>query len=241
MEETFGVIRPANFCKRIFASRAALNAELADVVAEQLADAIAQRGHALLAVSGGTTPLNFFHLLAGRDLPWRQVTVTLADERWVPPEHVDSNQRLVTENLLIGAARAAQFIPLWSSAPTVAAAADRLDPVLAALDVIDVLMLGIGGDGHTASLFPQASALAAGLDMQSGRACIAIEPVTAPHARLSMTLPRLLRAHAIFIQITGAEKMAVLENAASSPDPMRWPVSAILQQPLVPVTVYWSN
>ena len=241
MEVIFGVMQSANFSKRTFASRAALDAELADAVAGRLAAAIDQRGRALLVVSGGTTPLNFFRLLAGRDLPWRQVTVTLADERWVPPDHADSNQRLVAENLLVGAASAAQFIPLWRPAPTVAAAADLLDPLLAALDVIDVLMLGMGGDGHTASLFPQASALAAGLDMQSNRACIAVDPVAAPHARLSMTLPRLLRSRAIFIQITGAEKMVVLESAASTSDAMRWPVSAILRQPLVPVTVYWSN
>ena len=224
-----------------FPSRKALDAQLAADVAAALENAVATRGHALLAVSGGSTPIGFFHLLSQQDIPWSKVTITLVDERWVEPDHTDSNEKRVRECLLINAAAQADFIPLKNNAESVVAGQAQLEQVLSRLGTLDVLVLGMGADGHTASLFPQAESLAEALDQDSGKSCIAIDPVTTSHQRMTMTLPRLLDARQIYIHITGDEKKAVLEKARRATDPALLPISAIIRQQRVPVTLYWAK
>jgi len=226
---------------RTFSSRPELDEELARNVAAALEESIVRRGQGILVVSGGSTPLHFFHSLSRQDLPWEKVVVTLADDRWLAPDHRDSNEKLVREHLLINQARGARFLPLKNDAATPQEGADKLDALLKTLGRFSVVILGMGSDGHTASLFPGATALAEGLNMDSGKDCIGVEPLTAPHLRMSLTLPRLLNTEHLIIHITGDEKKAILEKARGDNDPDKTPISAVLNQGLVPVTLYWAE
>jgi len=225
---------------REFASRERLDEALADTVVEMLGRGISQNGSATLVVSGGSTPLNFFRLLSALPLAWDRVTVLLADERWVPPDHSDSNERLVRENLLVGAAAAARFLPLKTAHDSAEQAEGNVDSILATVGRFDLVILGMGGDGHTASLFPGATALPEGLDMASGRQCLAVTPVSAPHQRMSMTLPRLLDSERIFVHITGTDKKHTLDLARKKNDPFKLPIAAVLNQERTPVTLYYA-
>ena len=138
--------------------------DLADITAARLRAAVSARGAASLVVSGGRTPAPMFRALRACELPWERVTVTLADERWVPADAADSNERMVRAELLQGAAAAARFVGLVNAAPTPEAGRAATDAALRAIPrPFDVVMLGMGNDGHTASLFPDAPALAAAL------------------------------------------------------------------------------
>lgn len=136
---------------------------LANDVAEQLRAAISARGEATLVVSGGRSPVAFFQNLAKQGLDWSKVTITLADERWVPVEHADSNAGLLKQYLLQGPAAKAKFLSLYSAAANLEDAARQADRLLAELPAIDVLVLGMGDDGHTASLFPNSPNLSEAL------------------------------------------------------------------------------
>ena len=224
-----------------FENTSALDIELAEKVAALLAADIQARGKASLVVSGGRTPMGFFHLLSQQLLDWSSVTVTLADERWVDADHQDSNEKLVRENLLINEAHQAQFISLKSAAENAVDAESECEQALASAGQFTVVILGMGDDGHTASLFPGADALAMGLDMSSGRTAIAVTPTEAPHQRMSMTLPRLLDAQQLIIHISGSSKQAVLQAAQGSDDAAELPIRAILGQQVAPLSIYWAK
>ena len=224
-----------------FENTSALDIELAEKVAALLAADIQARGKASLVVSGGRTPMGFFHLLSQQLLDWSSVTVTLADERWVDADHQDSNEKLVRENLLINEAHQAQFISLKSAAKNAVDAESECEQALASAGQFTVVILGMGDDGHTASLFPGTEALALGLDMNSGRTAIAVTPTSAPHQRMSMTLPRLLNAGQVIIHISGSSKQDVLLAAQNGDNAAELPIRAILGQQVAPLSVYWAK
>jgi 6-phosphogluconolactonase len=224
-----------------FENTSALDIELAEKVAALLAADIQARGKASLVVSGGRTPMGFFHLLSQQLLDWSSVTVTLADERWVDADHQDSNEKLVRENLLINEAHQAQFISLKSAADNAVDAESECEQALASAGQFTVVILGMGDDGHTASLFPGTEALALGLDMNSGRTAIAVTPTAAPHQRMSMTLPRLLNAGQVIIHISGSSKQDVLLAAQNGDNAAELPIRAILGQQVAPLSVYWAK
>ncbi len=215
---------------------------LAGAVAAQLREALDRRGHALLAVSGGRSPVAFFEALHGQALPWGQVTVLLADERCVPPDALDSNAALVRRHLLQGPAAAAHFLPFFDALPTSGPEPVRLAALaearLAELPwPLDVLVLGMGEDGHTASLFPGAPGLAQAL---SGPARVAwVRPSSAPHARLTLTLPVLQQARQVHLVLSGPAKRAVLERAGAQPG-SALPISLVLQRPGPPVEIWYA-
>lgn len=219
-----------------FPQAAAASAALAQAVAADLAAAIATRGHATLAVSGGRSPVPFFQALAQTALDWPRVTITLVDERVVPPEHADSNAGLVRQYLLQGPAAAAAFLPLVNTA---ANPEQELATAQTLWQTPDVVVLGMGDDGHTASLFPAADNLAAGLDAANPQALIGIVPPAAPHRRISMTLAELQRSGKLYLAIAGAGKRAVLDTAAQAVD-ATYPISYLLQPSEKPLHVYWA-
>jgi 6-phosphogluconolactonase len=224
-----------------FENTSALDIELSAKVAKLLVADIAETGSASLVVSGGRTPMGFFHLLSQQMLDWSKVSITLADDRWVDADHADSNEKLVRANLLINEAHQATFIGLKNSAADAIVGEPEAEQALAAVGKFTVLILGMGDDGHTASLFPGADALALGLDMDSGRTCIGVTPTAAPHQRISMTLPRLLDSQQIIIHISGAGKQQVLEQAQAGDDVEALPIRAILKQQQAPLAIYWAK
>ena len=209
-----------------------LAGELALTVSNALRGAIAERGAATLVVSGGRSPIAFFERLAQQELDWAKVTVSLADERWVP----DSNEGLVRQHLLQGPAAAARLIGLYQSAASLDEAAERADAVLAELPPIDVLVLGMGDDGHTASLFPASPNLEAGLDLASTRRCLPLLAPSVPHQRLSMTRSLLASAAFIALSVQGPGKLATLRAALAGNDLTEMPIRAFLHDPL---DIYW--
>ncbi|MCW3480774.1 6-phosphogluconolactonase [Neisseriaceae bacterium JH1-16] len=204
----------------------------AAAIAGRLAAAIERDGSAALAVSGGKSPIALFEALAETDIDWARVTVTLVDERIVPADHPDSNARLVREHLLVGRAAAAHFLPLVTDPADPDADIARLKHELPSLTVA---VLGMGEDGHTASLFPRAEGLAEGLNPDGHQRVLAITPPAAPHRRLTLTLAMLAGAEALQLAIAGAAKRTIAEQARL--DASRYPVGAFLALPL---TVYWS-
>ena len=225
---------------REFATPQDLAEAQADAVAEALRAAIQDRGGATLAVSGGTTPVRFFRALATRALDWSKVTVTLVDERYAPPSSDRSNERLAREALLQGAAAQAHLIALYSDADSVEVAAQRADlRMLEILFPIDVVVLGMGGDGHTASFFPDAENLDELLDPLTRQAVFAVHAASAGEPRLTLALPRLASARMLVLHIEGRAKRTVLEAALAAPD-ARLPVRRVLDAAETTPIVCWA-
>jgi 6-phosphogluconolactonase len=223
-----------------FANREALDRALAHSVAQSLQSAVDARGEALLVVSGGSTPKGVFKLLSEQPIDWSCVQVTLADERWVPATHQDSNERLVRENLLVGQAAGARFVSLTSHVASPAEGLSEVEARINALPTFDVVLLGMGEDGHTASLFPESEALAHGLDLSLPSSCIAVTPPAAPHQRMSLTLRRLLDTRRLVLHITGDQKRKVYASACAARDPMMLPIAAVIDRVDPALEVFWS-
>jgi len=205
-----------------FSTQAALAQALASRVAEALADHVADHETATLAVSGGTTPVAFFGALSHAALPWPRIRITLVDERDVPADHPRSNTRLVRAHLLQNAAAAAAFVAI---------------PALTESDLpLAAAVLGMGLDGHTASLFPGADRLAEALDGPH-----LYETITAPdipEPRLTLTLPVLIAARYVALHIEGEAKRATL-RAAQRPGPVpEYPVRGLLARQPGP-DIFW--
>ncbi len=217
----------------------ALAQALAAQVRDDLTHAIEARGHAVLALSGGRTPERFLDVLSTQALDWSRVTVTLVDERWVPPHDERSNARMVRQHLLQHAASAARFVPLYATEPTPEAG---LPAVSARIDLlslpIDVVTLGMGTDGHTASFFPGSDRLPEALDPRGTQKVLPMRAKGADEPRITLTLALLAQARSLYLQIEGDEKRAVLEKAAGD-DGSRYPVGAMLSA-APGLQVYWA-
>ena len=223
-----------------FPTPAAQAAALAEAVANGLSDCLQTQGHAVLAVSGGRSPVALFEALSRAKLDWTNVTITLVDERIVPPLHADSNAALVRRHLLQHAATAARFLPLVSEQTDVSDPAASLAEAEAAFPSPDIAVLGMGADGHTASLFPQAPQLAAAMSPECRSQLVHTSPVTAAHERISMSLNALAAVPQLLLSIQGADKRAVLEQAAATPSSER-PISLLLHRANVHCQVYYAD
>jgi 6-phosphogluconolactonase len=222
-----------------FADREALAETLAKRIAALLAAAIERRGSALIAVSGGTTPARLFEALSAEPIAWDRVTVTLVDERFVPPSSPRSNAALVTTKLLQGKAAVARFLPLFRKGETLKEAAADGDRAIAALpQPFDAVILGMGGDGHTASFFPDALELPALLDPESSLALMPVHADSAGEPRLTLTLPRIVAARFLALHIEGAEKRATFDRAIGEGPEL--PIRAVLDASPRPVDVFWA-
>lgn len=221
------------------------NRELVQTLAQRivagLLEAIEQRGRASLAVSGGRTPVSLFRALSSIDMPWSKVVVTLVDERWVPESHADSNAHLLRCHLLREHAAKAHFVGLKTDASDPFVAVDAVEArLLREVLPLDVVVLGMGEDGHTASMFPRAQGLNEALN-SAQRICYGIRPPVAPHARMTLSAATLLGAKHLFVHIIGASKRRVLE-AALEPGPVsELPVRAVLHQSKVDTQIFYAE
>jgi 6-phosphogluconolactonase len=223
------------FAKRSEASRAA-----AAFIADRLRERLASTDTASLVVSGGSTPVHCFERLATASLQWSRVRVLMSDERWVPADDEDSNERLVREHLLQGTAGAGTLLPVYAPGRTPAERCAELDAELARITTpFACTMLGMGSDGHFASLFPDAENLVAGLDPDNAASYIPVTTAASPHPRVSMTLSSLLDSDAVLLLIFGRDKRDVYESAAAGAP--GYPVSALLGQERSPVHVFWAQ
>lgn len=222
-----------------FSGREQLAAALADQIADKLTKAIAKRGTALLAVSGGTTPARLFAVLSTTPIAWDKVIVTLVDERFVPASSPRSNAGLVAANLLQNAAKTARFVPLYHEATSIEDAAASDNAALQALPwPLDVVILGMGGDGHTASFFPDADDLPVLLDPSSDRIVLPVHAASAGEPRLTLSLARIIDAGFIALHIEGEDKRTAFDGAVA-PGP-RKPIRAVLDAAPKPVEVFWA-
>lgn len=208
---------------------------LAGALSRDLRAALGRRERALFCVPGGTTPGPVFDLLTAVELDWSRVDIVLSDERWVPEDHPRSNAALVRRHLLQGPAAHARLIPMWRPGLDPAAAAEALSAELAPLLPLDVALLGMGADMHTASLFPGAPRLDLAL-ADDAPVVMAMEVPGQPETRLSLTAPVLRKAFALHLLLTGAQKRAALEHAEGA-DPLDAPVGALLDQAIV----HWAE
>jgi len=209
--------------RRVFETREALDQDLANAIVTQLESGIETRGTATLVVSGGSTPKGLFKTLSSTPIDWAKVTVLLADERWVAEDHEDSNTSLVKSLLLRNNAQAANWIDFGAGSVDPETALARINQQLDNTGRFDVVILGMGGDSHTASLFPCSAELSEGLT--TPHSALMTQPTTAPHRRISLSKSRLLNAHVGVIHIVGDSKLDVYETATVWPDDDAHPIS----------------
>ena len=217
-----------------FADATATVEELASRVIRAIEHDLATEGDATLVVSGGSTPVALFGRLSQADLNWSRVTITLADERWVPADHADSNAGLVKRTLQLGAAARSAFVPLYTGHETPELGEGETTTRIRTLRrPFSVVLLGMGTDGHFASCFPNAPNLQHLLDPDSSALVRAVRPPNTKHPRITLTMRCLLQAKFIALQIHGETKRNVLESAVEQ----GLPAGRLIEQP---IDVFWS-
>lgn len=224
-----------------FDSRAEASAAAAALLAELVRMGLSSSPHAQasLVVSGGSTPGPCFDLLSRESMDWSRVTVTPSDERWVPADHPDSNERLIRTRLLRNRAAGGKVLPLYRAGAEAAQAPPLVQAGLAdTAQPFSAVLLGMGEDGHFASLFPDFEHLPAALDPATPEPCIVVQTASSPHLRISLTLSALLNSEHIVLLIFGWKKRGVFEAAQGGGS--AYPVEALLRHSGKPVTVIWA-
>lgn len=221
-------------------NRESLENELALLIASYLKDEIVLHGEAVLAVSGGSTPDGLFEKLSKTDMDWEKVTIIPVDERLLPNDHEDQNGKKIRSLLLKNKARVAKFISfvydLENAERNLELAEDHLKQLKFP---ITVCVLGMGNDGHTASIFPCSPEIKDALKGDGSNRLISVSPQTAPYKRVSLVANMIHEAKHLILHIYGAEKQKVLEKARDVGDPLKYPVSAFLKHEQL--KIYWSN
>lgn len=213
----------------MFPGSSAMADAAAHAVAAQLSQGLETRGRASLVATGGRSPGPVYDRLREAEIDWARVVVTLSDERQVAVDSPNANVRQLRERLFVGAAAKAHYLPLT----------DYAEPALRALMPFDTVLLGMGEDGHIASLIPGSPVMAEAMDPENP-ALVAESPEgfgSPPVARITLTLGALLQSRAIFLLIAGDAKRQVVADALAGAD---LPVRAILTQDRVPVRVFWT-
>lgn len=223
-----------------FDSKTDLHNSLIQRIGKELNAGIAENGTASMVVSGGSTPKALFEKLSHVDLPWEKVTISLVDERWVDPEHKDSNEYLVKTHLLKNNAKSASFIGLKNRAETAKTGVAQCLKEISVFSIpFDVVILGMGDDGHTASFFPGAAALDEALSTDD--ACIALMPPKAPYERITLSRNRLLDTRSLLLHIEGENKYHVYLEALKDGSTEAMPIRAMIRQDILPLEVYYTK
>jgi 6-phosphogluconolactonase len=218
-----------------------LTTRLAHDITADLKRAIELRGLGSLVVSGGHSPVKLFEKLRVQELDWSRVCIGLVDERWVAPTDANSNEKLIRDHLLRDAAAAARFSGLKNAAPSPDLGAVSAWETFARVPrPFDTVILGMGDDGHTASLFPKSPNLQSALNPKAAAGCVGMWSPTVPQARLSLNLSALLGARRIYLFIVGDEKWRTYSVASADGPIEEMPVRAVLRQQQTPVEVVWA-
>jgi len=192
-----------------------------------------------VVVSGGSTPAPVYSYMAHKELEWQRVNVLLSDERWVPADHPDSNEKMLRDALETSRASYAQISSYFDATSSLDDRCAELEKEFSRLPLpFASVLLGMGADGHIASLFPDVDGLQDGFDPQSPRSFIPVRTPSSPYERLSMTMAALLQTDEILLLITGEEKRNRLEEAADAESKL--PIAHLLRQQNVPVDVFWA-
>jgi 6-phosphogluconolactonase len=220
----------------------ALTAECHDILSESLS----KNGSATLFVSGGSTPIPLYESLSKAELAWKKIKVALVDERWIDQQNQASNEALIKRSLLINNAKAATFFGMKTSDDRANKGQPQTESRYRTLpQPFTVAIVGMGIDGHTASLFPGAKGLNAALKPESEQITAAIvakqSAVTGVNTeRLTLTLSALLKCERLIILLTGEDKLAVFEQAMKPGPVEELPIRGLLHQEKVPVELYWA-
>lgn len=221
-----------------YGSPGELAAALAKRIGDTLGEAIALRGQATLAVSGGRTPRRLFEALSRLPIAWSKVTVVLVDERFVPTDDERSNENLVRTHLMQDRAADANLLPLYAPDASVEEAAMKADARVSALPApLDVAVLGMGPDGHTASFFPDAMDLDALYVNRDGSAVLPVHATSAGEPRLTLSVQLLAGARLIAVHIEGGERRTVLTRALAEGE---LPIARVLSKSASAPQIYWA-
>ena len=227
--------------------REALFQQVADRCAGLLNDDVTNTGEASFIVPGGTTPAPVFKKLSLMQLPWHKISIAPSDERWISVIHEQSNQYLLERTLLINHASTAQLVGLKNVESTPAEGEELTARNMQKLkQPFSVTVVGMGNDGHFASLFPGTPQIEQALDLNQQKPCIGIDAQDCPVAgdytqRMSMTLATLIDSNLVIVLITGQQKLDVIRQAAEQKEKFDLPVSALLAQTKTPVEIYWAE
>lgn len=212
---------------------------LAERIAKQLQEAVDSKGQASLIVSGGSTPKALFSLLSKKRIDWSEVYITLADERWVDSSDSASNEAMVKAHLLVNSAKCAKFQGLKNMFSTPFDGVDMAIEKLAHMPKpFDVVILGMGTDGHTCSWFPCSAELEHALS--TNKLCAGVTPTSAPNSRITLSKTAILNSKQIYVHLVGEQKLSVYRQALALDDQSKMPICAVLGQHKTPVDVYWS-
>lgn len=218
-----------------------LASKLGTKVCEQLVSALDKNQQASLVVSGGSTPKPLFEFLRKQDLNWEKVIITLADERCVNAQDKDNNGKMIREILLQDHASQATFISLYDKVTEHNIALKHAENNLTNIpSPYDVVILGMGYDGHTASIFPAGTQLEAALDLTTNSSCLLIDPVTVTPLRITQTRKKLLRTNFLALHFFGQDKRDLFDSIINTGHENEYPVSAFIYQDQTPLNVYCS-
>jgi 6-phosphogluconolactonase len=226
--------------ERYFPNRAKLFAGLALDLTEKLDEIVRKRRKASIAVPGGTTPGPVFETMSHNPLPWKKISVTLTDERWVSAEDVASNEFLVRDQLLKRRAAEATFVPFKTNHAKASGGVTVADRRLAPIMPLDICLLGVGPDGHIASLIPGAEGYDAAMSPTNKRMTAGLVAAGAAGSpeRMSLTLNAILTSRRIMLLFMGAEKMKIFEEARDGKGAN--PVKELLANKKTPIDAFWA-
>lgn len=226
---------------RSFVNSNILVETLASSVCQKLRSTLLQKERASLMLSGGSTPKKFLNRLSQCELDWSRIDVGLSDERWVSPDDLKSNERFMRENFLINKAKEANFVGMYIDGLSVfEAQQDVQESIKNQLYPFDVVMLGMGLDGHTASLFPKTEELKDALSLKNSALCSAVKLDDEMLDRMSLTREAILSAKNIYIHFEGKDKIDVYNQALEGDDIYEMPIRSILQEEQNNIEVYFA-
>jgi len=212
--------------------------DLSQNIYEIINEAIKKRGRASMAVSGGSTPKPLFEELSLLNLDWSKVDLTLVDDRWVDADHKDSNELLVRTHFIKNRAERVNFLPLKNDEQTAKQGISLSEEGLQSFTMpFDVIILGMGEDGHTASLFPCSDELKEGMDLKTKNTLVSTNPKSAPYERISLTAKSIMEAKKVFLHLNGSSKLHTIEEAMNLSDSNKMPIYAFLDHGL---DIFWS-